>query len=92
MLYPYQWSRKQNTFFFDASTGQLLRYKLYKDFTNVDIIEASNYDLHTGRFFGFFGKIIAFLASLIAASLPITGFIIWLKKKKKKKKTKIKAI
>ncbi|SHM39009.1 PepSY-associated TM helix domain-containing protein [Flavobacterium saccharophilum] len=86
MLYPYEWSRKQNTFFFDASTGQLLRYKLYKDFNTVDIIEASNYDLHTGRFFGLFGKIIAFLASLIAASLPVTGFIIWLKKKKKKKK------
>lgn len=83
MLYPYEWSRKQNTFFYDASTGQLLRYKLYKDFNSVDIIEASNYDLHTGRFFGLFGKIIAFLASLIAASLPITGFIIWLKKKKK---------
>jgi len=92
MLYPYEWSRKQNTFFYDAATGQLLRYKLYKDFNAVDIIEASNYDLHTGRFFGLFGKLIAFLASLIAASLPVTGFIIWLKKKKKKKKTKLKAV
>lgn len=92
MLYPYKWSRKQNTFFYDPTSGQLLRYKLYKDFTNVDIIEASNYDIHTGSFFGFFGKIIAFFASLIAASLPITGFIIWLKKKKKKKKTQIKAV
>ncbi|OXA75734.1 Uncharacterized iron-regulated membrane protein [Flavobacterium aquidurense] len=87
MLYPYQWSRKQNTFFFDPSTGQLLRYKLYKDFSAADTIEASNYDIHTGGFFGLFGKIIAFFASLISASLPITGFIIWLKKKKKKKKS-----
>ncbi|WP_264537441.1 PepSY-associated TM helix domain-containing protein [Flavobacterium sp. N1736] len=87
MLYPYNWSRRQNTFYFDAKTGKPLRYKLYKDFNNADIIEASNYDVHTGRFFGYFGKIIAFLASLIAASLPITGFIIWLKKNKKKKKS-----
>jgi len=86
MLYPYKWSRKQNTFFFNAETGQMLRYKLYEDFNAADLIEASNYDIHTGRFFGLFGKIIAFLASLIAASLPITGFIIWLKKKKKSKK------
>ncbi|MEN2412258.1 PepSY-associated TM helix domain-containing protein [Flavobacterium mesophilum] len=86
MLYPYKWSRKQNTFFFNAETGQMLRYKLYEDFNTADLIEASNYDIHTGRFFGLFGKIIAFLASLIAASLPITGFIIWLKKKKKSKK------
>ncbi|MDQ6469867.1 PepSY-associated TM helix domain-containing protein [Flavobacterium sp. LHD-80] len=86
MLYPYKWSRKQNTFYFDPKTGQMLRYKLYEDFNTADTIEASNYDIHTGRFFGLFGKIIAFLASLIAASLPITGFIIWLKKKKKTKK------
>lgn len=84
MLYPYQWARNQNTFYFNASTGQLLRYKLYKEYNRADILEASNYEIHTGRFFGFFGKIITFLASLIAASLPITGFIIWLKKKKKK--------
>ncbi|MHC0440207.1 PepSY-associated TM helix domain-containing protein [Flavobacterium sp. 3-210] len=86
MTYPYKWYRNQNTFFFDAKTGQLLRYKLYKDFNAADIIEASNYEVHTGRFFGLFGKIVAFFASLIAASLPITGFIIWLKKKKKAKK------
>jgi uncharacterized iron-regulated membrane protein len=84
LLYPYNWSRKQNTFFYSPSTGQLLRYKLYKDFNSADVIEAGNYDLHTGRLFGYFGKIIAFLASLIAASLPFTGFIIWLRKKKKK--------
>lgn len=91
LLYPYNWSRKQNTFFFDPKTGQPLRYKLYKDFNSADVLEATNYDLHTGRLFGLFGKIVAFLASLIAASLPITGFIIWLKKKKKKKKP-VKAI
>lgn len=87
MLYPYEWSRKQNTFFFNAKTGQLLRYKLYKNFNTADILEATNYDLHTGKLFGYLGKIIAFIASLIAASLPVTGFIIWLKKKKKPKKT-----
>ncbi|WP_316784623.1 PepSY-associated TM helix domain-containing protein [Pedobacter frigiditerrae] len=41
---------------------------------------ALNYDLHTGSVFGMFGKVLAFLASLIAVGLPITGFIIWLKK------------
>ncbi|SDM77842.1 hypothetical protein SAMN05421823_1291, partial [Catalinimonas alkaloidigena] len=33
---------------------------------------------------GLWTKIIAFLACLISASLPITGLIIWLGKKKKK--------
>ncbi|SMD15478.1 PepSY-associated TM helix domain-containing protein [Pedobacter nyackensis] len=85
MIYPYEWARNQNTFYFDAATGMLLRAKFYKAYNKADLVEATNYDLHTGRLFGLFGKIIACIASLIAASLPVTGFIIWLKKKKKKK-------
>lgn len=83
LIYPYKWARNQNTFYFDEPTGRLLRAKLYKEFNQSDFIEATNYDLHTGKLFGLFGKIIAFLASFIAATLPVTGLIIWLKKKKK---------
>lgn len=36
-----------------------------------------NYDIHVGSILGFPGKILAFLASLIGASLPITGFLVW---------------
>jgi uncharacterized iron-regulated membrane protein len=45
-----------------------------------------NYDIHVGAILGLPGKIIAFLASLIPASLPVTGFLIWWGKKKKGKK------
>lgn len=86
LIYPYQWVRLQNTFFFDAASGQMLRYKLYRNNTAADKIEASNYDLHTGQLFGLFGKIVAFVVSLISASLPVTGFIIWYKKQKRAKK------
>ncbi|MBB6271295.1 putative iron-regulated membrane protein [Pedobacter cryoconitis] len=85
LTYPSDWARKRNTFFYNADNGQLIRSKLYKDYNGADIIEATNYDLHTGQLFGLFGKIVATIVSLIAASLPITGFIIWLKKGKKKK-------
>lgn len=86
MIYPYRWARNQNTFFYDEATGKMLRSKLYKDFNGADLIEATNYDLHTGRLLGLPHKIVSFLASLIAASLPVTGFIIWWKKRKKKPK------
>lgn len=92
MLYPNTWARKLNTFFYDAKTGKLLNYKLYKNNTAADVVEAANYDLHTGQLFGMFGKFVAFFASLISASLPITGFIIWLKKQQKGKKKKSKKI
>lgn len=83
LIYPYRWARNQNTFFFDEANGQLLRAKLYKEYNGADLVEATNYDLHTGRLFGLPGKIIACLAALISASLPVTGLIIWLKKRRK---------
>ncbi|WP_432710740.1 PepSY-associated TM helix domain-containing protein [Pedobacter sp.] len=42
-----------------------------------------NYDLHVGSIGGIWTKIIAFLVCIICTSLPITGFIIWIKKKNK---------
>lgn len=45
-----------------------------------------NFDIHVGSILGLPGKILAFFCSLIGASLPITGFIIWWGKKKKQLK------
>ncbi|SDZ89563.1 PepSY-associated TM helix domain-containing protein [Pedobacter hartonius] len=45
-----------------------------------------NYDIHVGSILGFPGKVLAFLAALIGASLPITGFLVWYGRKFKKKK------
>jgi len=44
-----------------------------------------NYDIHVGAIAGLPGKIIAFLASLIVASLPVTGFFVWWGRRNKKK-------
>lgn len=56
----------------------------YKDAKTADKIFRMNYDVHTGAVLGLPGKFLAFFASLIAASLPVTGFMIWLGRKKKK--------
>src|SRR5690606_25311963 len=45
-----------------------------------------NYDIHVGSILGFPGKVLAFLVTLIGASLPITGFLIWYGRKFKKKR------
>lgn len=62
--------------FANASTGE----KIYR----------MNYDIHVGAVLGLTGKFIAFFASLICASLPITGFYIWWGKRKKKSGKQIK--
>lgn len=46
-----------------------------------------NYDIHIGSILGLPGKIIAFLISLVIASLPITGFLIWWGRRNKQKRS-----
>jgi uncharacterized iron-regulated membrane protein len=51
-----------------------------------------NYDIHTGAILGLPGKFLAFFASLICASLPVTGVYVWWgRKNKAKKKAKAEA-
>lgn len=49
-----------------------------------DKLRRMNYDIHVGAILSLPGKILAFFASLICASLPVTGFIIWWGRRKKK--------
>ncbi|MBI3232740.1 MAG: PepSY domain-containing protein [Bacteroidetes bacterium] len=60
--------------------------KFNNQMPTADKIMRMNYDLHTGAIIGLTGKIIAFLASLIVASLPITGFMLWYGRHYKKEK------
>lgn len=84
-------------FNFDQYSGEILKHQLYNDkkIGNGTALRARNYDLHMGSIFGLTGRILYLFAAMIAASLPITGFIIYLnrkKKKSKKKKVKVKLL
>lgn len=57
----------------------------YEDSSVGDKIYRMTYDIHVGAIGGFAGKLLVFFASLITASLPITGFILWWKKRRKHK-------
>lgn len=67
----------------DQYTGKLLARNNYSDKIVAEKLYGMNYDIHVGAILGITGKIIAFFASFIAASLPITGFIIWRGRKKR---------
>jgi len=58
-------------------------YGKLKQASTADKIARMNYDIHVGAIAGLPGKIMAFCASLIAASMPVTGFIIWWGRRKK---------
>jgi uncharacterized iron-regulated membrane protein len=75
-----------NHFYFDQYSGELIDKAPYEDATNGDKILAMAYDIHIGKILGLPGQILAFCASLIIASLPVTGLRIWLGRRKKEKK------
>lgn len=58
----------------------------YHQATMADKLLRMNYDVHTGGILGLPGKILAFLASLLCASLPLSGFMIWWGRRKKREK------
>lgn len=79
----------QSNLQFHPKTGALLNKSLYENKSAGMQLQEMNYGLHTGQFFGLTGKIIAFIASLLAAALPVTGFVIfWGRRNKKKPKAK----
>jgi uncharacterized iron-regulated membrane protein len=90
MRYPYKWLRKQNTLYYSSIDGELLKEDLYKNYNSYDQFARSNFDLHTGRIkaLGLWSKTAYFLAALIAAMLPVTGFIMWRSRSKKKDKAR----
>ncbi|WP_286967923.1 PepSY-associated TM helix domain-containing protein [Flavobacterium sp. UBA4854] len=75
--------------YFDQKTLELLpnSKKYIGDEKFHDWMSRSNYSLHVGAIGGITTKILYFTASLICASLPITGFYIWWGRKKKTKKS-----
>ncbi|RZK93348.1 MAG: PepSY domain-containing protein, partial [Hymenobacter sp.] len=70
---------------FHPRTGQLLLSQLHASKSNGKKLADMNYDLHTGLILGLGGKVIAFTISLISASLPVTGFLVWRGRHNRKK-------
>lgn len=76
--------------FFDQNTLEEIEtlsiYGKYENAKVADKIQRMNYDIHIGAIGGIAGKIIAFLVSLLTASLPVTGILLWYGRNYKKKK------
>jgi uncharacterized iron-regulated membrane protein len=79
-------------YYFDKYTAKLLRSLPYDKKSTGMKLNDLNYDIHVGQALGLTGKIIAFLASLVCGSLPVTGFIVWLGKRKKKKTSPVRIV
>lgn len=84
-----QQSHNADYCYFDQYTGKEIPVPYlgkYADATLAEKVVRMNYDIHVGGIAGLPGRIAMFFASLISASLPVTGFMVWWGRKKKKKK------
>lgn len=79
---------KSSSLIFDENSGELLHKHDPKDKNFGEKMISANYDIHVGAIFGIWTKILAFVVSLICASLPISGFLIWWGRRIKEKTKK----
>ena len=77
---------RADDYYFDQYNGRLLSMQPFGSLNNGEKIRRMNYYIHVGSIGGITGKLLAFFASLVAASLPVTGFIVWRGRKKAKPK------
>lgn len=78
--------------YFEAGTGKLMKTRLHKDESAGMKARRLVYPIHTGSIYGWPTRIIALISTLVAASLPITGLLIYLGRKKKKPVVKRKRV
>lgn len=77
-----------DTYIFDKETGEIKEVELYQDLKKDKTIRGWIYSVHIGAWGGLTTRILAFLAALFGASLPLTGYYLFFKRKFKKRTKK----
>ena len=78
--------RAADKYSFDEN-GAITSVQLYKDSTAQNKVTGWIYSLHIGAWGGWLGRILAFLAALLGATLPITGYYFWIRRLYGKRKS-----
>lgn len=78
--------RGSDRYTFDTATGEITESSLYKDQPKSGKIRGWIYSVHVGSWGGLLTKILTFLAAILGAALPLTGYYLWIKKGAKRKR------
>lgn len=73
-------SRASDKYTFDEETGEITSCSLYEDVPYSNKLRGWVYSLHVGSWGGMFTRVLAFLAALHGATLPLTGYYLWVKR------------
>lgn len=91
-FYPYKRYYDNDDFYFNQYTFSeipVAAFGKYADANGGEKLSRMNFDIHIGNIIGLPGRIAMFLAVLIGASLPVTGFYIWWGRNKKQSKKQL---
>lgn len=70
---------------FNPRNGEITETTLYKDLDNSGKIRGWIYSIHVGSWGGMLTRILTFIAALVGASLPLTGYYLWIRRLMKRK-------
>lgn len=77
--------RASDRYEFNRRSGEVSLVTKYSDSTGADKLRGWIYSIHTGSLGGLVTRILWLLGALLGASLPLTGYYIWIKHLCKKK-------
>ena len=72
--------RASDRYQFNSRNGEITDVALYKDTEKSGKIRGWIFSVHVGSWGGMFTRILTFIAALIGASLPLTGYYLWIKR------------
>jgi uncharacterized iron-regulated membrane protein len=76
--------RASDIYNFNNENGEIYSVDKYRNQSRSDKIRGWIYSIHVGAWGGILTRILTFLAVLIGASLPITGYYLWIRRLMKK--------
>ena len=77
-------TRATDTYTFHPATGRLLGARLYADADRRGKLRGWIYSVHVGSFGGLTTRVLWFVAALLGALLPLTGYYLWYKRTRRR--------
>ena len=78
--------RAADTYDFDPLTGRITDQHPYAESDKGTRVRSAVYMVHTGSWLGGLTRLVNFLASLLGATLPLTGYYLWIRRLLKRRK------
>ena len=88
-LCPHGNGRASDKYEFNCCSGEITAIVKYADTDYADRLRGWIYSIHTGSLGGLITKIAWLLGALLGASLPVTGYYIWIRRLIKQRKNKL---